>query len=95
MTLEEGFGIMNQRLRLGLMLICVAVVIFFWSIWLVSWTYNAFSTHCDTVDLWSKNGVTGIVLMLIGTILFSVGMFFVATSDREPDSEQEQSEKTG
>jgi hypothetical protein len=86
MTLEEGFGIMNQRLRLGLMLICVAVVIFFWSIWLVSWTYNAFSTHCDTVDLW---------LMLIGTILFSVGMFFVATSDREPDSEQEQSEKTG
>jgi hypothetical protein len=86
---------MNKRLRLGLVLIAAGVLLFFWSIWLVSWTYDATSTHCDTVDLWSKNGVAAIALMLIGTILFSAGTFFVATSDRELDSEQVQSEQTG
>jgi hypothetical protein len=73
-------------------LIATAVPIFAWSVWLVSWTYDAFSTHGDTVDLWSKHGVATIALMLIGTILFSAGTFLIVTSDREPDTEQVQRE---
>jgi hypothetical protein len=94
MTNEGRLDIMNHRLKLGLVLVSAGVMLFFWSIWLVSWTYDAFSTHCDTVDLWSKNGVAAIVLMLIGTILFSAGTFFIATSDSESDSEEVQRERT-
>jgi hypothetical protein len=80
---------------MGLALLATAVLIFAWSLWLVSWTYDAYSTHGDTVDLWSKHGVVSIALMLMATILFSAGTFLIVTSDREPDTEQVQREQTG
>ncbi len=95
MAFEEGTNIMNHRLRLGIVLMCVGVMLFFWSIWLVSWTYDAYSTHCDTIDLWSKFGIAAVALMLIGTILFSGGMFFATTSDREADASQFQQRPIG
>lgn len=80
---------LTKRLRRGLALVAVAVLIFVWSLWFLNLAYDAQSIHCDTIDLWSLFGGITSILMVIGSCLFIAGSYFIVAPEREPTWEED------
>ena len=73
----------TSRERVGLGMIAVGILIFFWSIWLTAMFYILDIPHPPEGWSMSQYGLIAAIMMAIGSVLFGIGAYLALTPKEE------------